>query len=355
MRVGLIPQSFLERISLSSNVGPTPILLAVWGLGACRTMMAGVRLGIFDALSRDKGGDRSAEELARQLGYDPAGTETLLDALVGFGHLSRRDGRYQNGKVAEKWFTANSKSSLHNMVLFLYHVWDFMNSLEEAVRGGKSHVRDLHDPERPPEFWEHYLRGLAEFARLQGWEMVRRVPLPKNAKSLLDVGGGHGMFSVAFCRYHEGLAADVLDFPPAAAVGRSVVAEERMDHRVRFIEGDLRHTDFGQDRDAILLFILVHHFSPEEVQRILARAFAALRPGGTIAIFEPEHRGGSDDVTQSGGMMELMFFLTSRARAYREETLRGWLEKAKFDRIRTTRLLTAPMTVLLTARRPEHA
>jgi hypothetical protein len=51
-------------------------------------------------------------------------------------------------------------------------------------------------------------------------------------------------------------------------------------------------------------------------------------------------------------MMEMFFFLTSRARAYPEETLRDWLKKAHFEQIQTIRLLTAPMTVLITARRP---
>ena len=77
-----------------------------------------------------------------------------------------------------------------------------------------------------------------------------------------------------------------------------------------------------------------------------------MKPGGTIAIFEPEHRGGEDSVTEVGGMMELMFFVTSRARAYREEALRGWLERAGFEDVRTTRLVSASTAVLITARRP---
>jgi ubiquinone/menaquinone biosynthesis C-methylase UbiE len=243
--------------------------------------------------------------------------------------------------------------TLRNMVLFYYHVWQIVDSLEDAVRGGKTSVKDLHDPSRPPEFWEHYLRGLSEMARHQTWELVRRVPLPKSPRSLLDVGGGHGGFSAAFCRHHDTLRAEVLDLPQAAAVGRRVIAEEKMSDRVTFREGDLREADFGEGHDAILLFILVHHFSPDEVRQIFARAYRALKPGGTIAVFEPEHRGGDGAVTQSGGMMELMFFLTSRARAYPEETLRAWLGEARFDRIQTVRLVSAPMTVLLTARRPE--
>lgn len=353
MRIGLVPQSLAETLTLASRLGPTPILLGFWGLGVCRTMMAGVRLGVFDALTGPHGKQgKSSDELARELRCDPAGMETLLNALVGFGHLTRRDGRYRNGKLAATWFTADAKSSLRHFVLFFYQIWEFLDALEDTVRGGDVRVKDLHDPSRPPEFWEHYLRGLAEMARYQIWEMVRRAPMPRAPKSLLDVGGGHGMFSVAFCRHYETLEAEVLDLAPAIAVGRQIVREQKMDHRVRFREGDAREADFGSSHDAIFLFILIHHFSAEEVQKIFKKAYEALRPGGTLAIFEPEHRGGDEHVTQSGGMMELMFFLTSRARAYPEETLCGWLKEAHFDSIQTVRLITGPMTVLLIARRP---
>lgn len=352
MRIGLISQNFLESIALRSGVGPTPIILGFWGLGACRTIMAGVRLGVFDALAGPKGRKgKSADDLARELECDPTGMETLLNALVGYGYLVRRDHLYRNRSLAERWLTTDSKSSLKHMLLFFYQVWGYMDSVEEAVRGRET-IPLLHDPARSPELWEHYLRGLAELARHQSWEMVRRVPIPKAPRSLLDVGGGHGMFSVAFCRYYKTLNAEVLELAPAIPIGRRIVAEQKMDHRVRFREGDLREADFGSGHDAILLFVLVHHFSPEDVQRLVKKSYHALRPGGTLAIFEPEHRGRGNEVTQGGGMMELIFFLTSRARAYPEKTLCGWLEEARFEQVQTHRLLTAPMTVLITGRRP---
>jgi SAM-dependent methyltransferase len=349
MRVGLIPQNVLESLALASGLAPLPVLIGFWGLGAGRTMMAGVRLGVFDALA---GGEKSSEELARELGCDPAGMDALLSALTGFGHLKRKDGRYRNGRLTQRWLTSRSPSSLRHLALFFYDVSELLDSVEDAVRGRETTVLDLHDERRPPDFWERYLRSLAQLARFETWEMIRKIPFPREPKSLLDIGGGHGMFSVAFCRHYPTLEAEVLDLPGAVAVGRRVVDEENMGHRVCFREGDLRQTDFGSGRDAIFMFILVHHFSPEELAVIFERAYRALAPGGTLAIFEPEYRDKGDRITQTGGVLRLMFFLTSRARLYADTTLCGWLSRAGFAEVQSLRLLSAPMTVLITARRP---
>jgi hypothetical protein len=40
--------------------------------------------------------------------------------------------------------------------------------------------------------------------------------LPPRARSLLDVAGGHGEFSMALCRRHAGLSATIVDLPGSA-------------------------------------------------------------------------------------------------------------------------------------------
>ena len=181
--------------------------------------------------------------------------ETLLNALVGFGHLRRRRGLYRNTGVAQRWFTSGSKRTLKHIVLFFYEVWDLMDSLEDAVQGKPTRAKDLHDPTRPPEFWEHYLRGLAEIRRYNTWEMVRRLPMPASPTRPLDAGGGHGMLSVA-CRHYPGLHAEVLDPRPPPRWGASSKADY---HRV-LPRGICPPT--GEIATPFPLH-LVHHFSPK--------------------------------------------------------------------------------------------
>lgn len=69
-------------------------------------------------------------------------------------------------------------------------------------------------------------------ARLSADEVVRRVPVPGNARAMLDVGGGHGHYAATFCRRYSRLQATILDLPVAVAAAAPVLAEDAMNDRV---------------------------------------------------------------------------------------------------------------------------
>ena len=46
-------------------------------------------------------------------------------------------------------------------------------------------------------------------------EIVRLAPLPAGARRLLDIGGGHGRYALAFLHKHPELRATVFDSPRA--------------------------------------------------------------------------------------------------------------------------------------------
>lgn len=344
MRIGAIPESLIEKAVCAFGLLPEPLLIGSWGMSASRCLIAGANLGVFEALAS---GGKTAPEVAKASCCDPAAMQALLNALNGFGFLRRRKGRYENARQVERWLLGSSRFPLHDSVVFFGDLWNLMGEVEERVRTGRQ--ANIHHAGFPPDFWRRYIRGLACFARFVAPEIVRRVGVKAGPKSLLDVGGGHGVFSMAFCRRHEGLNAEVLDLPAAVEVGMSIVQEQKMEERVKFRAGDLREAEWGNRLDVILIFNVIHNLRVEEIQRMLGKALRALSPGGTLAILDSEYGGGDKDVSAAGGFGELMFFLTSGAKTYPEETIRGWVAEAGFSGIRTAHLLSLPMAFLLTA------
>lgn len=59
-------------------------------------------------------------------------------------------------------------------------------------------------------------------------ELARRLPVPKGAETMLDIGGSRGYYSVTLCRRHPGLRAVVLDPPEAVAPAAPLLAAEGM-------------------------------------------------------------------------------------------------------------------------------
>lgn len=328
-----------------SGAVPEPIVMGFWGMGVSRVLISGVRLGVFDALAD---GGRTSVQVAAACGLDPAGCETFLDALNGFGYLRRRDGVFTLSRGAAKWLTASSPSSMREPMLFYGYLWDAIAEIEEGVRTGVP--IDFHHADRPPEFWRTYMRALGQFAGITAAEVVRRARIGAAPKRLLDVGGGHGAYSVAFCRRTPGLTAEVLDLPAAAVQGREIVAEQGMSERVVYREGDLRTTEWGEGYDVVLIFNVLHNLSEAESRDALVRARAALAPGGTLVVLDSEHVGGRGNLSTTSGFNELFFFVVSGTRAYPEGTMLGWMREAGFAELRRTKLFSVPDAVVLTGR-----
>src|SRR5579872_4942679 len=114
MRLGAVAENLLERLMLALGVVPTPVLDTMVALLLSRTVMAGTRLGIFEALEP---GALPAEQVAAVCGTDVRATEKLLFALAGAGYL-RADGPcYQLAPMARRWLLASSSRSMRDAVL----------------------------------------------------------------------------------------------------------------------------------------------------------------------------------------------------------------------------------------------
>jgi SAM-dependent methyltransferase len=340
MRLTISGDGILERLGLGLGVVPTPLVATTFGPGYGHAVVAGTRLGLFEALAD---GPQPLQRLAEAMECSVVGVEALADCLVGADLLRRRDDTFSLTRPARTWLLADAPRSLRDAVLFMGYCHRWLAGLEDAVRTGV--VVRVHDREHPPEFWRAYTGALASFARLAAPEIVRRARLPA-PRRLLDVGGNHGLYAAAWCARHPELQATVLDLPEACAAGRPVVANAPGGDRVTYVEGDFRAAPWGEGWDVVLLFIVLHNATEPEARLALARARESLAPGGRLVICDAAH-SGTGKLDFAAGWNELFFFLISGAQAWPEETLTGWAREAGFTRFRRTRLLTAPNMLLV--------
>jgi len=215
VRPDLRPENLTEWLALRFNLAPRPVGEALFGMPMARSIMAGVRLGIFERLAKEPAG---ANELARDLELTPAGTRLLLDSLHALGHVGRDGSRYELTKNARPWLDPASETYIGNFIQDCCQYWEWWSQLEDVVRTGRSF--ELHDTPPEDRAWQTYIRGQFELARLSAPEVAKALRLPPEPTALLDVAGGHGWFSAELCRRHPGLKATVVDLPGSAAIGR---------------------------------------------------------------------------------------------------------------------------------------
>ena len=345
MRVGTKSESVQERLALAAGLVPTPLLETFEAMAMARAIMAGVSLGIFEALA-EKPDD--ADRLARRLQLDPQGTDILLVALHATGYVEERGGMYRNSPAVEKYLLADSPQTLRAFVAdFNRDMWDEFSRIDEAVRTGETSGLHQRDPDDP--YWERYMRGLFDLARLAGDDVARMIPA-RNPKRMLDLAGGHGGYAIAMCRRHRELTVTIAELEGAARVGREIVREQGMADRIEYVVGDMFSSDLGRDYDVATAFQILHHFDEDVNVELLTRAREALRDGGTIAVLEQERPPPGQRGSTIGGLTGLLFYVTSRARTYTADEISTFIEAAGFNRVRQRRSARFPGLVVITGR-----
>lgn len=342
MRPTLRPESPSEFVALRLNLAPVPVGEVMFSMPMARSVMAGVRLGLFARLAK---GPASVEELARELDLTRAGTRLLLEALAALGHTSREGERYMLTKTARRWLDPASDSYVGTFLENSFDFWEWWSRLEEIVRTGESF--EIHERSPDDPHWRRYITGQFELARLSAPEVAKALRLPPEPKRLLDVAGGHGWFSAELCGRHPTLRATVLDLPGSVAIGREIIADAGMSDRVEHREGDMLAADLGGPYDCALCFNIIHHLTPEQNLRLLECIHAALTPGGTLAVLDLFTQG--DRRPDTSAFLGLFFYLTSAAATYSPEDLHTWLERAGFDKPRRVSIRRIPNQTLYEA------
>jgi demethylspheroidene O-methyltransferase len=249
----------------------------------------------FDLPSRLADRPRRAEDLALDLGIAPERMRVLCQAAAALDLLSRRrDGRFALGRLgaALPGVPGLAQMVAHHNVLY--------RDLEDAGR----FFRDGSDTELAG-FWpyvfgatgevdagtaETYSRLMSESQVLVAEEALAVLDL-KDARTLLDVGGGTGTFLAAAGRRWPHLNLHLFDLPVVAEGAAVRFSEAGLADRATISGGSFRTDALPRGADAISLVRVLYDHSDDTVRMLLAKAHAALPDGGRLIVAEPMSGG----------------------------------------------------------------
>lgn len=103
---------------------------------------------------------------------------------------------------------------------------------------------------------------------------------------MLDVGGNSGEFALRVCRQQPTLRATVYDLPLVCDIGERHVSVEPEAARIDFMRVNPAAEAFPQSYDLVTFKSMLHDWPDEPMEQFLSRAHHALRPGGTLLLFE---------------------------------------------------------------------
>ena len=185
-----------------------------YGFMASKALFAALDFDLFTHIGR---GADSAVGLAKAIGLSENLLLTLLTALKSLGLIVEHDGRFANAPATAKFLVAGAPGDFRDYVRLVNGAFGYesFRHLTAAVRGERTF------PDKG--FYEGmiYSAGLGgeTFSAAQhsgslgpARLMAERMSLAGRNR-LLDVGGGSGAYTLAFCAANPQLKATILDFP----------------------------------------------------------------------------------------------------------------------------------------------
>jgi len=296
-------------------------------------------LGIFAKIAEVDKGD--AKAIASELELDERGTRLLLDACTSLGLLEKDRGLYCNTPESKMFLVPGSPGDLSGAIRYNRDVYPAWGKLTNLVKTGNPVEKpDIHlgqDPERTRTFVMamHY-RALGI-----GQAVVPQLDLA-GSKTVLDVGGGPGTYSVLIAQKNTDVTCTVLDLPEVVKIADELIQQQGMSERVKTLSGDYRTTPFPDNNDTVNFFGMFHQESPESIQALLKKAYASLNPGGTVNVMDMMTDHTHTQPRFSALFAVNMALTTDNGWVPADSELKQWTEEAGFKDF-TVAPLSPPM------------
>jgi SAM-dependent methyltransferase len=300
-----------------------------------RVLLTALELDLFTVIDQQSW---TMSALAKKLRVSARGLDILCRNLASAGVLIKTGERYRNGKVAATMLNAHSADYRSGYIHLIRDQWDDWAKLTAAVRSGRplDHNDDPNDPEYRKQFtWAMHHRSIDVAPQVTAGIDV------KNARTLLDLGGGPGTYALEFLKRNPDLRATVADRAPALEVAKEIAATVRHGRRLSYLPLDFAAEPIPDRYDVIWFSNVLHIYSPDENKRLFRNMANALEPNGRLLIQDAFLLDKNGLYPQAANLFAVtMLLFTETGNTYSADDTAAWLREAGFRKVRRVNLAT---------------
>ncbi|WP_240135261.1 acetylserotonin O-methyltransferase [Streptomyces sp. MUM 178J] len=297
------------------------------GFASAKLLLSALELGVFTVLDQTPDREAGVEELRAALGLHPRAAADFFDALVALGLLERTSGRYRNGEAARRRLVRGEDYAggfLEGANLVLYPAW---GKLTQALRTGAPQAEgDFEAMLSDPAAQRVFLAMQDSLSAPLVPQLLDAVDLT-GYTTLVDVGGARGNLAGLLLRACPQLTGRVFDRPqnagPCAEHAETLGVAGRLD----FTGGDFFADDLPE-ADVMVIGHVLADFSQEERKQLIGKAYKALRPGGTLLVYDPMP-GDKPDLASLVASLH-MLVMTPAGAGYHPGDCAQWMRVAGF-------------------------
>jgi hypothetical protein len=258
-----------------------------YGFMASKALFAALEFDLFTHIAR---GAVSTSALASASGIAENRLVTLVATLKSLGLISEAEGRLINAPATARYLVAGAPGDFRDYVRFVNGEFGYesFRHFGAALRGERIF------PDKG--FYEGmiYTAGIGgeRFSSAQhsgslgpARMLAKRLDL-KDRHKLLDVGGGSGAYSIAFCAANPHLQATILDFPETVDTAKRYVQEAGLSDRIAHLTGNAIKVEWPGGHDVVLMSYVWSAVGEADLAVLAKRAAAAMPPGGRVLIHD---------------------------------------------------------------------
>ncbi len=303
------------------------------GFQRAEALLTAHRLGVFRVL----GGERlTAAVVADRLACSVRGVTILLDALVALELLGKEATVYHNTALSRRHLSPDGEGYRGASLDHLDDLMTVWSRLEEAVRTGRAVRRaEEHLVAGSAEKNAVFIGAMAELGRLNARIIAQQLDL-SGYHTLVDLGGGPGVYCEEILRVNPQMQAVVADLPLTVATAQPMVEKGEFAARIGFQCVDLFQDERPLDRpyDVALISNVLHMEGEARDRSLLKKVHASLNPGGLVIIHGTMINPGRTGPPDRALFAINMLVNTEQGNCYTFEEMGDWLREAGFVAVR---------------------
>jgi 2-polyprenyl-3-methyl-5-hydroxy-6-metoxy-1,4-benzoquinol methylase len=247
------------------------------GFKIYKALMTAIDLGLFELLETH--GPLDKEKIVQSIGINGMFSRPLLNTLIEIGVLTLKDEKYANTDVASGYL-AKSSSFYQGDRMQGIAQGGHWNNLSASLKRQQQEMGNLSTGTGPSE---PFLKSLAQRALTGELQSVTKAISKwngfSNAKTILDIGGGHGLYTIALCQTNPQLKGVILDKPNVTPVTQQYIEQYGLTNRITTQVGDICTDGLGSDYDIVIISHLLYKFR-KNLDPIFEKVSKCMNMGG---------------------------------------------------------------------------
>jgi ubiquinone/menaquinone biosynthesis C-methylase UbiE len=251
--------------------------------------------GILQIVENHRKDGMTLEAIVAAVKLPEYGVRVLIEAALGIGLMNVSNGCYRTTKTA--YFILHDELTNVNMDFTHDVCYQGMYFLEESIAEGRPKGLEVFGkwntiyealstdlPEKAKKSWFAFDHFYSDYAFPEVLPLVYK----RKPKTLLDIGGNTGKWSMRSFEFDPLVKITIMDLPPYVEAAKDKITEMGFGDRISFYPCNLldESQKFPVGFDVVWMSQFLDCFSEAEIVSILKRCKKALNPGGAIYILE---------------------------------------------------------------------